>query len=305
MRTISLYRHGLTMGTAPAKNNHQRAKRDVVQGWSANATRRNIAFLRSINPEHLHVSGDGELLVGVALTLTLRDCPLTHEDWESLRVSFVHRLRRIDLVRFHWVTEWQRRGVPHLHGAFWFPSSGSRNDDLNLLTLIQKHWVELTSAYRTNMTGQHAVFIGDAVGWFQYLAKHAARGLNHYQRSSDSIPAGWEKTGRMWGRGGQWDISEPRRFVTEEKAFFVFRRIARSWRKADARSSGNGFRISKARTMLKNPDKDLSKLRGVSEWISDTESFLILDFIRAMGLMVKEKPKKVEPKNSDSKKTEK
>jgi len=190
MRTISLYRHGLTMGTAPAKNDHQRAKRDVVQGWSSNATRRNIAFLRSINSETLHVSEEGELLFGAALTLTLRDCPPTHKEWEVLRNSFFKRLGRLGLVRFHWVTEWQKRGVPHLHGAFWFPSTGDKKGDLYLLSQVKDHWLSLTSDYRTGANGQHAVLINDAIGWFQYLAKHAARGLSHYQRSSDNIPEG-------------------------------------------------------------------------------------------------------------------
>jgi len=167
---------------------------------------------------------------------------------------------------------------------------------LYLLSQVKDHWLSLTSDYRTGANGQHAVLINDAIGWFQYLAKHAARGLSHYQRSSDNIPEGWKKTGRMWGRGGQWDISEPRKFLIDEQGYFAFRRIARSWRKSDARKSGNAFRIVKARTMLKHNDKDLSKLRGVSEWISDRQSFLILNMVMAMGSIVYEKP----PKNLES-----
>jgi len=289
MRTLSLYRHGLTMGTAPLRNTHLRAKRSVVQGWSANATRRNIAFLRSINSETLDISSHGEMLFGVAITLTLKDCPATHHDWENLRVSFIKRLRRMGLVRFHWVTEWQKRGVPHLHGAFWLPSSNSRHIDLNLMSGIRNHWLELTSKYGTKSNGQYLTEITDSLGWFQYLAKHSARGLNHYQRSSDNIPEGWKTTGRMWGRGGDWDVSEPQKFILDEKGFFIFRRIARSWRKADARKSDSPFRIVKARTMLKHNDKDLSKLRGVSEWINDDLSLQILDMVSAMGCRVKNK----------------
>lgn len=283
------------MGTAPLKNNHLRAKRDVVQGWSMGATRRNIAFLRSINESTVNVSVEGEPLIGYACTFTLRDCPPTHADWEKLRDTFVKRLRRLGLIKFHWVTEWQRRGVPHLHAAFFFREPLNDADEVKLRCKLYSSWFSLAFKYGVHhLKGQHIVPISDPIGWFKYMAKHAARGVNHYQRSSDSIPSGWEKTGRMWGKGGEWDISEGRRFVLSEAAYFIYRRIAKAWRIADARSSLNGFRIVKARNMLKCSDEGLSKLRGVSEWISERESFLILTYVQSMGGIVTEKKKKVD-----------
>lgn len=93
---------------------------------------------------------------------------------------------RAGMVRLHWVTEWQRRGVPHLHCAIWFP------DAYDTITPTRA-WVEVASAYGAGLRGQHARIIDGPVGWFQYLAKHAARGVKHYQRTADSIPEGWQK----------------------------------------------------------------------------------------------------------------
>ena len=50
------------------KNDHMRAKRGEVGGWSEGAARRNVRFLYGIEERELH--GDG-----FAVTLTVRDCP--------------------------------------------------------------------------------------------------------------------------------------------------------------------------------------------------------------------------------------
>lgn len=51
--------------------------------------------------------------------LTLRHCPPTSDDWTRLVKVLQQRLRRAGLLRWHWVVEWQRRGVPHLHLAVY------------------------------------------------------------------------------------------------------------------------------------------------------------------------------------------
>ncbi|MFO5759614.1 hypothetical protein ACLBQR_30010, partial [Klebsiella pneumoniae] len=105
---------------------------------------------------------------GVALTLTLRDCPPTADDWHKLRRAWEKRMVRAGMVRLHWVTEWQRRGVPHLHCALWF-------EDRYDIACAVDHWVAVASAYGAGHRGQHGRIIDGPVGWFQYLAKHAAR----------------------------------------------------------------------------------------------------------------------------------
>jgi len=235
-------------------------KRGQVEGWSEGATRRNTQFLMSIREDRLTGAG-------CALTLTVRDCPPTAKDWHRLRKAWVERMRRAGMVRLHWVTEWQRRGVPHLHCAIWWP------DCYDFATPIDA-WVDLASAYGAGHRGQHARVIDGPVGWFQYLSKHAARGVKHYQRTHDNIPEGWQsKTGRVWGHMGDWPVEKPRKFGLQDQhgdgGWFRLRRMVRAWRVADARAAREPWRIRSARTMLKSPDLVLSRLRGFAEWMPD------------------------------------
>jgi hypothetical protein len=170
------------------------------------------------------------------------------------------------MVRLHWVTEWQRRGVPHLHGAIWFP--GKRYD---LATPIDA-WLAVAAPYGAQAKGQHAKMIDGPVGWFQYVSKHAARGVKHYQRSIFNIPEGWQaKTGRIWGHCGPWPLAEPRRFGLQGKdgdgGWYRLRRMVRGWRRAESRAAGDVWRIKSSRTMLKSSEPELSRLRGFSEWM--------------------------------------
>jgi hypothetical protein len=125
--------------------------------------------------------------------------------------------------------------------------------------------------------------IYDDVGWFKYLAKHAARGVHHYQRSAENIPDGWKKTGRIWGHTGDWPLIDPDKRVITDREYFQLRRLARSWRKADARKSANRYRIRSARTMLRHNHPEKSKLRGISEWIPEQTALALLDMVRTQG----------------------
>lgn len=57
MPVVTLYPHGGKGGVAPMKNNHQRAPRGDVQGWSEGATRRNTEFLMSVRTDQLTGAG--------------------------------------------------------------------------------------------------------------------------------------------------------------------------------------------------------------------------------------------------------
>lgn len=239
-------------------NSHKRGLRGSVGGWSSSTSRRNIDFLRSVVPDSL--TG-----LGIAFTGTVKGCPETSDLWKNIREAFIARLRRMGLIRSHWVTEWQRRGVPHLHCALWFPEGLCT---IQLRMSITAHWLAVTSDYGSKANGQYALMIDDAIGWFQYVAKHAARGVGHYQRSPENIPKSWQqKTGRMWGKVGDWVTRDSLDLSVPPDAFHAFRRMCRNWRLADARASGNLFRIRSAKSMLKCRDRNLSTVRGVSEWI--------------------------------------
>lgn len=259
MPVITVYRHGGKGGVAPGKNSHMRVKRGDVEGWSEGATRRNTQFLQSI--EETKLRGQA----GVAITLTLKDCPETPADWHKIRRAWIERMRRAGMVRLHWVTEWQRRGVPHLHGAIWF-------EDAYKGQQAMEAWCAVASPYGASLKGQHWRIIDGPIGWFQYLAKHAARGVKHYQRNVENIPESWQsKTGRVWGHVGDWPLAPARKFGLQgengDGGFFHLRRMVRSWRVADARASGISSRLKYARRMLQSNDAKLSRLRGFSEWM--------------------------------------
>lgn len=273
---------------------HQRAKRQEIKGWSSGAVRRNLKFLYSIDERGL----TGE---GWAFTLTVRRCPPTHEDWHRAIENYLYKLQRLlGTIRVHWVTEWQRRGVPHLHGAIWFPDEVAQV--WNLQNVIQQVWLPYGAPFGAGPQGQMAKPIDGVLGWFQYVSKHAARGVRHYQRASENIPQGWQKTGRMWGKGGDWPTREPVKLEVDNRGYHVLRRWVRGWRVADARYAHvkachtvarrddrralKGVvdarrRILSARHALRCSDPLLSAVRGVSEWIGED---LLLRMIERLAL---------------------
>lgn len=258
-RILTIQPHGCKLGTA-GRGSHENLppERTHIGGWSAHAIRRNNDFLRSVDYAAI------EHLQGVAFTGTVRDCPPTSDDWHRVLKAFWMRLKRLGVVLIHWVIEWQRRGAPHLHcSLFWHKL------EFETVSAVLRHWMDLTKQWCPGPFGQNLTQIHDSLGWHQYTSKHAQRGLSHYQRSPENIPAQWlGKTGRMWGKWGKWPVIEPMKFNIPDEAFYKLRRSLRGWRRADARASGCRFRIRSARRMLKCNDRKLSAVRGCSEWMN-------------------------------------
>lgn len=288
MPVLKLYRHGLTAGIPPT-NPAGRGRKGKVQGWSNASTRSNTRFLYAVEEHNL--TGHG-----YALSLTVRDCPSTAEDFHRLRQSFTESLRRMELIRMHWLIEWQRRRVPHLHMAVWLPYRGVDSEIIN-------HWCRLASAYGSQPWGQYVEPITDSVGWFKYLSKHAARGISHYQRSPESIPEGWKRTGRMWGHRGDWPIRESMDLTIDNAGYHQLRRIVKGWRIGDARRamakaqaqwSPKDYRVAvgrlkAARRMLQASEKNLSTVRGLSEWMPLDDQLRAVAWIQAAGCKVSER----------------
>lgn len=279
MPIISRSLHGITAGVAPSGRSSPPALRGVVDGWSPDACRRNTAWLRTVD----HTALDG---FGIAFTGTVQTCPETHDDWHKLQRAFVERLRRMGLVRLHWVIEWQRRGVPHLHAAMYFPVPSTPSEHASLLSRIEAHWLAVSASYGSQSPSQTVKPIYDMGGWSQYVAKHASRGVSHYQRSPDCQPQHWEKTGRIWGHIGSWPTVDPEKLEISMEGYHAFRRLARAWRIADARASGKSRRIRSARRCLRCPYPDKSPLRGVSEWIPSSVQDSILRYLVSAGFAV-------------------
>jgi len=318
VRQFTFYRHGVTMANV---STHERrpGKRGKVSGWSSGAARRNVAFLRSVDEREL-------IGVGLALTLTVRTCPPTPEAWAGALRAWIERQSRAGMIRLHWVMEFQRRGVPHLHCAIWYDEArllrltepvefDERHADIigrstlqltgenDLLAAVPAlaDWVEVTRDFETGPKGQHARTIEGAIGWFQYLAKHCGRGRSHYQRQQESMPKAWESSPRVWGKRGEWVIEESVSGELTQRQWFRLRRLIRKQRVAQARrripegwhefphgllsrdhyraasfAGGPPLRVrlrqlTQARAMLRCPDRELSEVRGVSEWVTQAQ----------------------------------
>ena len=195
--------------------NHSPAKRDVISGWSSGSARRNRDFLMSVSARQLQG-------VAISFTLTIRDFPESHHDWERLRRSWVERLRRIGLIRMHWLTEFQKRGAPHLHGIVFFPE-GRAPEVWGCH--VNDNWLDLTAKYGAKSRGQHVQGMYSLKGWKMYLAKHGARSVRHYQRST--LPEGWSGSGRLWGKIGDWP-TEVEEFFGSDQVFWSLRRLVRA-----------------------------------------------------------------------------
>lgn len=267
-------------------------KRGIVNGWSRAAARRNDRFLKSV----VTVSLPSNAMV---FTLTVRDIPETHADWYRILDLYRKGLYRQGAVMDHWVTEWQKRGAPHLHGVVFFGDQDPNLDRMDLSLLLSmkmskanKHWLSLTRHLGTSQRGQQIKFMSDAAGWFVYLSKHASRGFAHYQRDKANIPKGWVKTGKMWGKGGDWPLSEEA-FVLSKEALFRYRRLVRTWKIKEAQCElakahlYNDKREAKAarkriiytRNMFKRNKRTESEVRGINERIPDHVAYDMMAFL--------------------------
>lgn len=264
MPEMKILPNGGTVSVGYRPGSHERAKRGEVVGWTERASRGNRSFLWSVYTEQL----TGE---GYAITLTLRDCPESAEKWHALRTAFLKRMRRSGLIRGHWVTEWQRRGVPHLHGALYFPEGSNLRSPRYPAILggfIIQSWIEVAASYGTGWDGQHVRQIESAPGWFQYVAKHASRSVKNYQRSSENIPQEWKKTGRMWGYVGEWPRVEEVTLEFDHPVFYRLRRFMLRWAIADARARSDWYRVRYLRNYLQS-SPEVSKHRGIGDWLPD------------------------------------
>jgi len=272
---VTLYRNGATAGMAG--KNPSPAKRDVIKGWSAASVRRHTKWLYSIDAPLL----DGH---GYAVTLTLRDTPESADEFHAARRSWIMRMTRLGATRIHWVIEWQKRGTPHMHAAVYFDDLDPKFPLLRPSVALVS-WVEITGdRWGSSLAGQYYDDITGPLGWLQYLSKHAARGVKHYQRMN--TPRGWDRTGRLWGHTGSWPADEPMRFDMSREAYWRFRRLVRAWTIADARKSGIPSRIKFARGMLASSDPKLSAVRGVSGWVPESIGVEFVALLVAEGATV-------------------
>jgi hypothetical protein len=256
-------------------------------GWSRKSAQRNMRFLMGVSPDTLP-----DPLYATAYTLTVPHAPPSHEEWSLLIDRLRKRMAREGVMLDHWVTEWTRRGVPHLHGILVFDVA---EDQIWYRNLVHVHWVRLTRAMgiQTAWHAQHCQPIHDLRGWMQYIAKHAGRGYAHYQRQRDSLPEGWQRTGSMWGKSRGWPMDEEKTELTDGE-FYVFRRLCQRYLVSESkmlflRSRKEFLRRSYLRqfvyrrSMFKTPDFNRSRCRGLSEWVPKEVALRLLCAARAIA----------------------
>jgi len=262
---MKLYQNGASayMGGV---GTHERSPRGDVVGWSAAAARRQRQWAWSVDSGAL--TG-----YGYALTLTLANTPENAVELHKLRRDYEKRLSRMGAFRIHWVIEWQARGTPHIHAAVYFEEKLNPFERRKLLG----HWLEIASpACGAESWGQDVKDIQGPLGWLQYLAKHATRGIAHYQRNGH--PEGWDKTGRLWGYGGDWPIVEPVELDgLSNPEFYRLRRLMRKWAIADAQKKGDRDRVVYLRRAPKLVGKTKSRFQGAAEWIPEEAMLRLVD----------------------------
>lgn len=292
MPTVTVYPTGTTAGTPASARHVPESKRGDVAGWSKESARRHAAFLRSID----HQAVEGALY---SFTLTVRDTPETAAEWSRIRNAWLTRLRTrvpveprssLDdvpttdpptLLAYHWVTEWQRRGTPHMHGALLWSKPLTVPQRLWVL----RSWVEVAKTFRPSLIAQDLGATMSAASWSRYVAKHSARSAGHYQRRA--MPPGWKASGRLWGASRDGWPRRAERFAVDAAGGYQYRRLVRGWRIADARKEKDPetrrHRIASARRMLRAPEGWAGRVRGVSEWVPEEAALEMLRWVAWAG----------------------
>lgn len=270
-------------GGFPGGNRGLHGTRSACVGWSKSSARSNERFLRSIDcddlPRHF-----------LFFTLTLGTLPAEGKDWTAIRSRLTDFLvRTLGATHWHHVTEWQARGVPHLHGVASFVDL-SHDADRSL----RRYWLVATKPWASGRRGQHVEYSEGAGGWFVYMSRHASRGVDHYQRLIDGKPEGWDGTGRMWGRSRHWPllVSE---HPCEGHVFYRIRRgvdrlvrarlrmqILAATRYGDGQERTKLLRRWHAFRLFRSGrgDRCASSCRGIDQWQSHALSVALLHWAR-------------------------
>lgn len=256
---LVIRRHGVS-GGAPGPGGKP-GKRGNVGGWSSASAARNAHWLQSVVPPQG---------LGIAVTLTLKDV-VTATEWRRIVGAFTRALsRHSQVVAWHYVVEWQKRGVPHVHFAIYVDAENSAWE--TYMVMFRRWWVSISA--NAEMQSQYAKAISSVVGWLEYVAKHGARGVGHYQRGD--LPADWVgmSSGRMWGYGGQWPEHREGKLSMSKTDYARFCRQVRK------------YMISKGRprkvVRLVN-DRTRGYPRGVMEWVPVSVSLRILEWLVAFS----------------------
>lgn len=308
MPTISIRAHGVSAskfqqivvnsetGEIVKLADFQPPERTATKGWTPNVARRNEQRLQQI---------DFDAVEGFPafVTLTMPSGQMGEVSaamFHGWLKSWLRYMKRHGLRHYYWILEFQASGNPHLHVLVWLDHEPDALEQFKAL----RSWVNMLNKSGVGARLQGQIWENIDVGGMiavdgktvpahpervlMYLAKHAARGVAHYQRQLSNMPEDWQyRSGRVWGHDRGLPLREQQDFETDYPTFHRFRRLVRRWRLAEARSIKDADRrraaIVQARGSLKCGRPDVSPYRGVSAWVPASVTSQLLATAANMG----------------------
>ena len=307
MPTIAIRAHGVSAskfqqivnpetGEIVKLADFQPPERTATKGWTVNVARRNEQRLQQVDFDAI----DG---VPAFVTLTMPSGQMgevSAAEFHGWLKRWLQFMKRHGLRHYYWILEFQASGNPHLHVLAWLDHAWDALEQFKAL----RSWVGILnkSGVGARIQGQiwESIDVGGVITVdgervpahpervLMYLAKHAARGVAHYQRQIENMPEDWQyRSGRVWGHDRGLPLREQMDMETDYPTFHRFRRLVRRWRLAEARGIKDADRrraaIVQARSCLKCPRPDVSPYRGVSAWIPSDVASQLLDAAVNMG----------------------
>lgn len=294
MPTISVRAHGVSAtrnqtlvdpstGEIMKLTAFQPPERTETRGWTRNVARRNEQRLQQIDFEHV----DG---VPGFVTLTMpaqQMADVSAAMFHGWLKSWLRYMKRHGMRHYYWILEFQGSGNPHLHVLVWLDHTPEPLETYKAL----RSWVGILdkSGVCARLQGQVWESIdvdGETVPAhpervLMYLAKHAARGVAHYQRQLSNMPEDWQyRSGRVWGHDRGLPLREQQDYECAYPTFWAYRRLVRRWRVSEAQAVKSPARrraaVVQARRMLRCPRPDVSPYRGVSAWVPEAVALQLL-----------------------------
>lgn len=307
MPTISIRAHGVSASKFQQVANpetgeivklaaFQPPERTATKGWTPNVARRNEQRLQQIDFDAI----DG-IPAFVTLTMPAQQMgDVSAAMFHGWLKSWLRYMKRHGLQHYYWILEFQASGNPHLHVLVWLDHDCDPLETFKAL----RSWVGILnkSGVGARLQGQiwESIDVGGEITVdgervpahpervLMYLAKHAARGVAHYQRQVENMPEDWKyRSGRVWGHDRGLPLREQLDVECDYPTFWAYRRLVRRWRLAEAQGIADPERrrmaIRQARGMLKCPRSDISPYRGISAWVPSDVASALLDAAEAMG----------------------
>lgn len=325
MPTISIRAHGMSAskwqqlvnpvtGEIMKLTSIQAPERSNTNGWTANVARRNEQRLQQIDFDAI----DGEAAF-VTLTMPKQQMEdVSSEQFHRWLNAWLVYMRRRGMRHYYWILEFQASGNPHLHVIVWLSdwrTGGAKRGyehhiwfgEAGVLEQYKAlaYWVKMLNgdgvAAKVDAQNFQLVELGKSSNvdgvtlasatperLLMYLAKHAARGVAHYQRQISNMPEDWQyRSGRVWGHDGKLPLREQLDYECSYDVFWAYRRLVRRWVCANASTMTDDDKrrrsITSARRMLRCSRPDVSPYRGVSAWIPSDVASALLDAAEAMG----------------------